>query len=62
LLDEPTAGLDEAAAQRVVAVLLDLPQAMVLVSHDRDFLDRSTTRTAYLESGRLVPPTGEAVH
>ncbi len=55
LLDEPTAGLDEAASDRVSQILLGLPQAMLLVSHDRDFLRRIATRTARLQSGRLVP-------
>ena len=53
LLDEPMAGLDEAAAERVTEILLTLPQAMVLVSHDREFLERIATRRARLESGRL---------
>ena len=55
LLDEPTAGLDEAATDRVVEILLGLPQAMLLVSHDRELLSRIATRTARLEKGRLVP-------
>lgn len=55
LLDEPTAGLDEAANDRVTRVLLGLPQTMLLVSHDREFLGRIATRTARLEGGRLVP-------
>ena len=40
LLDEPTAGLDERATERVAEILLELPQAMVLVSHDRVFMDQ----------------------
>ena len=55
LLDEPTAGLDEFAIERVAEVLLSLPQAMLLVSHDREFLRRIATRTARLQAGRLVP-------
>jgi cobalt/nickel transport system ATP-binding protein len=55
LLDEPTAGLDEAATDRVAEILLGLPQAMLLVSHDRELLSRIATRTARLEKGRLVP-------
>lgn len=57
LFDEPTAGLDEMATQRVAEILLALPQAMLLVSHDRDFLHRIATRTARLQRGRLVPAT-----
>ncbi len=54
LLDEPTAGLDEAARQRVTEILLGLPQAMLIVSHDRDFLDQTATRRTRLERGRLL--------
>lgn len=54
LLDEPAAGLDEAATERVTDILLGLPQAMLLVSHDRELLGRIATRRARLEAGRLV--------
>lgn len=55
LLDEPTAGLDEEAAERVTEILLDLPQAMLIVSHDRPFLARLATRTLRLTGGVLEP-------
>lgn len=55
LLDEPTAGLDETATERVTQILLELPQAMLIVAHDRDFLGRTATRTARLDNGRLLP-------
>lgn len=55
LLDEPTTGLDEESVERVTQILLSLPQAMILVSHDRTLLDRLATRTVRLENGRLVP-------
>lgn len=48
LLDEPSNGLDEATRERLIAILSGLPQAMVLVSHDRDFSDRLATRRAAL--------------
>ncbi len=60
LLDEPTAGLDGAATERVADILLALPQAMLLVSHDREFLRRIATRTVWLEAGRLVPVPSES--
>lgn len=53
LLDEPTNALDEDAAARLTAVLLGLPQAMVIVSHDRAFRTRLATRTATLKEGRI---------
>lgn len=48
LLDEPTNGLDEAAAARMCRVLAGLPQAMILVSHHRDFLTPLVHRTQIL--------------
>lgn len=53
LLDEPITGLDEAASQRVTEILAELPQAMLIVSHDRAFLKRLATRTLLLTDGRL---------
>ncbi|MCB9958092.1 MAG: ABC transporter ATP-binding protein [Rhodospirillaceae bacterium] len=48
LLDEPTTGLDEAAEARMVDLLLALPQAMIIVSHDRAIIDRLATRVVRL--------------
>ncbi|MBL8023584.1 MAG: ABC transporter ATP-binding protein [Elusimicrobia bacterium] len=45
LLDEPTAGLDDSARQRLLALLGGLPMEMVIASHDRDFLQTLTTRS-----------------
>jgi len=42
LLDEPTSTLDAAAADRLAEILNGLPQAIVVVSHDREFLSRTT--------------------
>jgi cobalt/nickel transport system ATP-binding protein len=54
LLDEPTLGLDEASAERLVGVLAGLAQAMCLVSHDRAFHARLSTRAVELREGRVV--------
>ena len=40
LLDEPTAGLDEEHRGRLLQVLGDLSQAMLIVSHDTTFLSQ----------------------
>jgi cobalt/nickel transport system ATP-binding protein len=53
LLDEPTNALDHDTRARLTAILLGLPQAMVIVSHDADFLARMATRTVVLDGGRL---------
>jgi cobalt/nickel transport system ATP-binding protein len=57
LLDEPTLGLDEASAGRLVDVLAGLGQAMCLVSHDRAFHSRLATRAVELRGGRVVDST-----
>jgi cobalt/nickel transport system ATP-binding protein len=58
LLDEPQNGLDRAAYLRVRDLLVELPQSMIVVSHDRDFLEAVTTRRLYLHNGRIqsTPP------
>jgi len=53
LLDEPAAGLDEGTVERVVGILTALPLAMVVVSHERAFLERVATRTVHLQDGML---------
>lgn len=53
LLDEPTNGLDDHHRERLVALLAELPQAMVIVSHDQDFRQRLATRSLKLVGGGL---------
>ncbi|MBF0379956.1 MAG: ABC transporter ATP-binding protein [Magnetococcales bacterium] len=48
LLDEPTAGLDNKTMARLVGILEDLPQAMVIISHDQNFLKKLVTRRVNL--------------
>ena len=53
LLDEPTNGLDEPTCERVTAILNDLPQAMIIVSHDPSFRRKVATRSVQLAAGKL---------
>ncbi len=53
LLDEPMGGLDETAAERITCLLDSLPQAMIVVSHDREFLGRLSGVPWQLEHGQL---------
>ena len=53
LLDEPTNALDERTTARLVEILLLLPQAMVIISHDPHFREKVATRAVRLENGRL---------
>jgi len=52
LLDEPTNALDEKARDRLTQILASLPQAMVIVSHDRAFRDILKTREFNLQNGQ----------
>jgi len=54
LLDEPTEGLDEEARARTLAILSKLPQAMILVSHEREFVRNLATRMVHMNGGGLV--------
>ena len=53
LLDEPTSELDEQATDRLAAILAGLPQAMVVASHDRQFLRKTTSSAVRLNDGKL---------
>jgi cobalt/nickel transport system ATP-binding protein len=57
LLDEPTNALDETHLARLTEILASLEAAMVIVSHDRPFLERLATRATTLKDGRLEPTT-----
>ncbi|MBC7908012.1 MAG: ABC transporter ATP-binding protein [Rhodospirillaceae bacterium] len=53
LLDEPSNALDEAARERLLGILAGLPQAMVIISHDQDLVERLATRRVVLSNGRV---------
>ncbi len=54
LLDEPTNHLDVEAIDWLAGFLRDQGTAMVVVTHDRWFLDAATSRTWELADGRLT--------
>lgn len=54
LLDEPTNALDERTYARLVEILLNLPQAMIVVSHDSYFRSIIGTRSIALRDGRMA--------
>jgi ATPase subunit of ABC transporter with duplicated ATPase domains len=49
LLDEPTNDLDFSGLDRLERFVADLPGSVVIVSHDRDFLDRTVDRIVELD-------------
>ena len=52
LLDEPTNDLDFDGLERLERFVATTESALVVVSHDRAFLDRTVTRIAEIEDGR----------
>ena len=63
LLDEPTNHLDIPSVEWLEEYLTGYAGAVVVISHDRYFLDRVTTRTMELKGGRLYMTDGSySVH
>ena len=52
-LDEPTNHLDIQAIEWLEGFLRDFPGSVLVISHDRRFLDNVTTRILELRQGRL---------
>lgn len=53
LLDEPTNHLDIESIQWLEDFLINNAKAVVVISHDRAFVDRITTRTIEITTGRI---------
>ena len=53
LLDEPTNHLDIESIQWLEEFLMNYPGAVVLISHDRAFLDNITNRTIEINLGKI---------
>src|SRR5207237_4943384 len=58
LLDEPTNHLDVRATEWLEEYFQTYPGAAIIVSHDRDFLDRVISRTIELENAQLIEYNG----
>ena len=58
LLDEPTNHLDITAIEWLEKYLRNYPNAVVIVSHDRMFLDRIVNKVYEIEYGKLTEYTG----
>jgi cobalt/nickel transport system ATP-binding protein len=52
--DEPTAGLDPRARRELIELLLELPQTMLIATHDLDMVERLTPRTVLLNRGKIA--------
>lgn len=58
LLDEPTNNLDIASAEVLEQALEDFEGTVLVISHDRYFLDRTVQRLLVIEDGQLVEYDG----
>ncbi len=54
VLDEPSAGLDPRARRSLISLLRDLPQTMIVASHDMHFVQGLSQRTVIMDGGRIV--------
>ena len=53
-LDEPTAGLDPRARRKLIHLLQDLPQTMIVSTHDIPLVRDLLPRTVVMDSGAVV--------
>jgi cobalt/nickel transport system ATP-binding protein len=54
IFDEPTSGLDPRARRELIELLQELPQTMVIATHDLEMVERLTSRTVILNQGKIV--------
>lgn len=53
LLDEPTNGLDKASIEWLEEFLINFPNTVIVVSHDRHFLNKVCTHMADVDFGKI---------
>ncbi len=58
ILDEPTNDLDMDSLEILLDILSDYRGTLILISHDRDFLNKLVTRSFIFTSGRIVDIAG----
>ncbi|MBF0525537.1 MAG: ABC transporter ATP-binding protein [Deltaproteobacteria bacterium] len=54
ILDEPTTGLDEQTIETLVHLLNSTNLTYIIVSHDKEFLDRTTNKTFSICGGEIA--------
>ncbi|RLB14656.1 MAG: ABC transporter ATP-binding protein [Deltaproteobacteria bacterium] len=54
LLDEPTTGLDADTTRRLISILNSLDLSYILISHDMDFIIKTTAKICGMVNGKLT--------
>lgn len=54
VFDEPTAGLDPRARRNLISLLRQLPQTMLIASHDLELVKKLIPRTILLHNGSIT--------
>ncbi|MDR2542371.1 MAG: ATP-binding cassette domain-containing protein [Treponema sp.] len=58
LMDEPTNGLDLESISWLEEFLIDFPNTLIVVSHDRHFLNSVCTHICDIDYGKITPYSG----
>ncbi len=53
ILDEPTSGLDEETTERIIHILNESHLTFILISHDREFLEKTTNKILKIKNGMI---------
>lgn len=53
-IDEPTSGLDPRSRRELISLLKELPQTMLIATHDLALVEALTTRTVLLDHGKII--------
>lgn len=62
LLDEPTNSLDPETRERLIDILKGLKQQQLIISHDWDFLDKTTSALYKVEHGHVHRCEEDHIH
>ena len=62
LLDEPTTGLDQESLERLLAILENLPQACIIVTHDIFFMQKVADTFYTIQKEQLIKMEQPVVH
>jgi len=62
LLDEPTTGLDSQTTEQLIHILSEIKMSYVFISHNMDFLYRTTEKVYGMEKGKLLTDAARISH